>query len=96
MSKTRTRIHLTPQEQSVIERTVNTVSEILDMIMSKHSAKEYAIMLCKPHRQSTKSLGENELHEEAEKSAQYTLHRNYDNFNFFINVIAGALALRPS
>jgi hypothetical protein len=56
MSKTRTRIHLTPQERSVIERTVNTVSEILDRIMSEHSAKEYAVMLCKPHRQSTKSI----------------------------------------
>ncbi|HXX98425.1 MAG TPA: hypothetical protein VEL11_15060 [Candidatus Bathyarchaeia archaeon] len=56
MSKTRTRIHLTSQEQSVIERTVNTVSGILDKIMSEHSAKEYAIMLCKPHRQSTKSI----------------------------------------
>jgi hypothetical protein len=43
-----------------------------------------------------RSLGENELHEEAEKSAQYTLRRNYDNANFFINIIAGALALSKS
>ena len=61
MSKTRTSIHLTPQERSVIERTVNSLSEILDKIMSKHSAKEYAIMLCKPHGQSTKSIASTSL-----------------------------------
>ena len=43
-----------------------------------------------------RSLSENELQEEAEKSAQYTLRRNSENLNFFINIIAGALALRPS
>ena len=37
-----------------------------------------------------RSLGENTLEEEAEKSAQDTLRRNYDNVNFFINIIAGA------
>ena len=41
-----------------------------------------------------RSLGENELQEEAEKSAQDTFRRNYDNVNFFINIIAGALASR--
>jgi hypothetical protein len=61
MSKTEPEEHLTPQERSVIERTVNTVSEILDKIMSKHSAKEYAIMLCKLHRQSTKSIASTSL-----------------------------------
>jgi hypothetical protein len=61
MSKARTRIHLTPQERSVIERTVAAASEMLDRIMSKHSAKEYAIMLCKPHRQSTKSIASTSL-----------------------------------
>jgi hypothetical protein len=59
MSKARTRT--TPQERSVVEQTVNTVSEILDNIMSEHSAKEYAIMLCKPHRQSTKSIASTSL-----------------------------------
>jgi hypothetical protein len=39
-----------------------------------------------------RSLGENELQEEAEKIAQATLRRNYDNVGFFINVIAGAWA----
>ncbi|HXX98426.1 MAG TPA: hypothetical protein VEL11_15065 [Candidatus Bathyarchaeia archaeon] len=43
-----------------------------------------------------RSLNENELEEEAEKSAQYTLSRNSENVNLFINVIAGALALKPS
>jgi hypothetical protein len=52
----RTRINLTPQERSVIERTVHMASEILYHIMSKHSAKERALTLCKPHRQSAKSL----------------------------------------
>jgi hypothetical protein len=61
MSKARTRIHLTPQERSVIELTVAAVSEILDKIMSEQSAKEYAIMLCKPHRQSTKSIASTSL-----------------------------------
>jgi hypothetical protein len=61
MYKARTRIHLTPQEQSVIERTVAVTSEILDKIMSEHSAKERAIMLCKPHRQSTKSIASTSL-----------------------------------
>src|SRR5215472_9314822 len=52
---------LTPQERSVIELTVSAVSEILDKIMSKHSAKARAIMLCKPHRQSTKSIASTSL-----------------------------------
>ncbi len=39
-----------------------------------------------------RSLGENELQEEAEKNAQATLGRNCDNVNDFINIIAGALA----
>jgi hypothetical protein len=34
-----------------------------------------------------RSLGENELQEEAEKSAQATLRQKYDNVGFFINVI---------
>ena len=42
------------------------------------------------------SLSENQLQEEAEKSAQDTLRRNYDNVNFFINIIAGVIALWPS
>ena len=56
-----TRIHLTPQERSVIERTVEAASEVLDKIMSMHSPKERAIMLCKPHRQSTKSIASTSL-----------------------------------
>ena len=60
MSKTEPEAHLTPQERSVIERTVNTASEILDKIMSKHT-KERAILLCKPHRQSTKSMASTSL-----------------------------------
>jgi hypothetical protein len=43
-----------------------------------------------------RSLSEDELQEQAEKSAQYTLRRNSENVNLFINIIAGALALRPS
>jgi hypothetical protein len=61
MSKTEPEAHLTPQERSVIQRTANIVSEILDKIMSEHSAKERAIMLCKPHRQSTKSIASTSL-----------------------------------
>jgi hypothetical protein len=41
-----------------------------------------------------RSLGENELQEEAEKSAQYTLRRISENLNFFINIIAGAMSDR--
>lgn len=37
-----------------------------------------------------RSLGENELQEEAEKSAQVTLRQKSDNVGLFINVIAGA------
>src|SRR5215467_9636264 len=59
MSKTKPEAHLTTQERSVIERTVNTVSSILDK--SDHSAKERAIILCKPPRQSTKSIASTSL-----------------------------------
>jgi hypothetical protein len=43
-----------------------------------------------------RSISENELQEQAEKSAQYILRRNSENVNFFINIIGGALAVRPS
>ena len=54
MSKTEPEAHLTPQESSVIELTVSAVTELLNKIMSI-SPKQRAIMLCKPHRQSSKS-----------------------------------------
>jgi hypothetical protein len=54
MSKRRE--NLSPLEKSVIEQTGQAASEMLNHIMSKYSAKELAIILCKPHRQSTKSI----------------------------------------
>jgi len=44
-----------------------------------------------PFLNKIRSLGENELQEEAEKNAQATLRRNYDNVNLFTNVVVEVL-----
>lgn len=55
MSSTEDNSILTQEEEKIANRSLYGISEMLNSIMSRYTSKDYAISLCGPHRQSTKS-----------------------------------------
>ena len=48
--------NLTEEETNVVEKTLTGISEMLNHIISQHSAKDYAKSLCGSHKKSKKSI----------------------------------------
>ena len=81
--------HWITTNENALWRNLGPIDCISSTINDKHAPMQLYL-------DKIKSLKEEELQKEAEKTAQDTLRRNCDNVNFFINMIAGAIALNTS